>query len=338
MENTHWKTHRQSLRGHSDASGLPTPPRPPKDGSVQRIVADRCGGFGLKKWTALATALVFTWSMCVSPVMAETINLEGGSVEVNTQENTTNWNVTGNPVWNVPEFNVPQNSIYNITGLNQNASLALLVNGGQATNIFGTMNLSNLDFILQNIAGINIGSTGMINLNNASILASTIPLNLNVTDFLAHDYQFSGQGGFLMNDGKIVGNNADLVALIANAIENQGTIEVPMGTVAFAAGNTVTVGISGDGLVSIGVDEATANTMGLKDQIKNTGTITADGGKVILNAQAMDGLFEKARYPTRSFGPITAASSSRPSGISPTKASSRPRTASSISIPFSAVL
>jgi len=251
-------------------------------------------GASPRKIIALITAIIFAWSMCITPVMAETIKVEGGSIDVNVKDKTTNWNVTGNPVWNVPEFNVPTGNIYNIAGLNQNASLALLVNGGKATNIFGTMNLNNLDFILQNIAGINIGSTGMINLNNASLLASTLPLNLSATDFLAHDYQFSGQGGFLMNNGKIVGNNADLVALISNAMENNGVIEVPMGTVALAAGNTVTVGISGDGLVSIGVDEATANTMGLKDQIKNTGTITADGGKVILSAKALDGLFENA--------------------------------------------
>jgi len=284
MKKKIYTTQNRAVPSQSDATGLAT----------ELPQSDLRGRMGWRKATAAFTAFVFAWSMCVSPVMAETINLEGGSVEVNTQENTTNWNVTGNPVWNVPEFNVPQNNIYNISGLSQNASLALLVNGGQASNIFGTMNLSNLAFILQNIAGINIGSSAMINLNNASLLASTIPLNLNATDFFARQYAFSGEGGFLTNDGKIVGNNADLVALIANAIENKGTIEVPMGTVALAAGNTVTVGISGDGLVSIGVDEATANKLGLESQIKNTGTISADGGKVILNAQAMDGLFEKA--------------------------------------------
>jgi hypothetical protein len=259
-----------------------------------------------KKLIALLTAFVFTWSMCITPVMAEKIDVQGGSIDVDVKDNTTNWNVTGNPVWNVPEFNVPQGNIYNIAGLNQGASLALLVNGGQASNIFGTMNLSNLDFILQNIAGINIGASGMINLNNASLIASTLPLNTNVTDFLARQYEFSGQGGFLTNDGKIVGNNADLVALVANAIENKGTIEVPMGTVALAAGDTVTVGISGDGLVSIGVDPATANNLGLSSQIKNTGTISADGGKVILNAQAMDGLFDKAISIERSGNSVDA--------------------------------
>ena len=252
-----------------------------------------------KKAAALFTAFVFLWSMCITPVMAETINVQGGSINVSVQENTNtkNFGVTGNPVWNVPEFNVPQGSIYNFTGLSQGASLAMLVNGGNASNIFGTMNISHLDFILQNIAGINIGSSAMINLDHASLIASTLPLNLTATDFLARDYQFggaAGRQGFLMNEGKIVGSNGDLVALVSNAIENKGTIEVPMGTVALAAGNTVTIGISPDGMVSIGVDEATANTMGLKDQIKNTGTLSAKGGKVVLDAKAIDGLFEKA--------------------------------------------
>jgi hypothetical protein len=247
-----------------------------------------------KRVTAFLTALVFAWSMICPLGFAETINLEGGSVDVTVQDNTTNWNVTGNPIWNVPEFNVNQGSIYNIAGMGSGASLALLVNGGSASNIFGTMNLSNLDFILQNIAGINFGSSAMINLSNASLIASTLPLNLSMTDFLKRDYQFSGQGGFLSNEGRITGTNADLVAFVANAIENKGTIEVPMGTVALAAGDTVTVGISSDGMVTIGVDSATANELGLADQIKQSGAISAQGGRVLLTAKAIDGLFDKA--------------------------------------------
>ncbi|MDD3295328.1 MAG: hypothetical protein PHG20_11650, partial [Geobacteraceae bacterium] len=207
----------------------------------------------LKRVAAGLTAFLFFWTMTVSPVFAERINLEGGSVDVNVDGNTTNWNVTGNPVWDMPEFNVAQGSIYNIAGLGQNASLAVLVNGGNVSNIFGTMNLFNLDFILQNIAGINIGASAMINVNNASLIASTLPLNLTATDFLRHDYQF-GDGesrqGFLMNAGRIIGNNAALVALVGTAIENRGVIEVPMGTVALAAGRTVAVGISPDGMVT----------------------------------------------------------------------------------------
>jgi filamentous hemagglutinin family protein len=155
-----------------------------------------------RKTMALVIAtffLAFTVYPC--PAFSETVQLEGGSVDVDIQGNTTNWNVTGNPVWNVSEFNVAENSIYNISGLTNNASLALLVNGGKASDIFGGINLSNLVFILQNIAGINIGSTGVINLNNASLIASTLPLNFSAKDFLKQNYQFSGQGGFLQTRG-----------------------------------------------------------------------------------------------------------------------------------------
>ena len=248
-----------------------------------------------KKAAALLTAFFFAGSLCSKPAMSEMINLEGGKVDINVQDNVTNIGVTGNPVWNVDHFNVAQGSIYNLTGLSSGASLAMLVGGGQVSNIFGTMNISNLAFILQNVYGINIGASGIVNLNQASLIASTLPLNLTATNFLTQQYSFGGgPGSLISNSGKIIGNNAELVALISNAIENKGTIEVPMGTVVLAAGNTVTVGISPDGMVSIGVDEATANAMGLKDQIKNTGTIEANGGRVILNAKAVDGLFEKA--------------------------------------------
>ena len=252
------------------------------------------GNDKLKKQISLCILFLLIFFAAPFAVVAETVATDGGTIDIETVDNVTNYNVSGNPVWNVPEFNIAESSIYNITGITDNASLAVLVGGDTASNIFGTLNLSNLDFILQNINGINIGSTGVVNVDNANFIASTLPLNLTNVDFLAHQYEFEGSSGFILNEGKIQGTDAELVALVANAIENRGTIEVPMGTVALAAGDLVTVGISADGIVSIGVDPATANELGLTDQIKNSGTITADGGKVVLDAKAVDGLFDHA--------------------------------------------
>jgi len=251
---------------------------------------------GFKRVMAAWMVVFFTvFTAMPSWTFAETIQFENGSVDVTTQDNVTNWNVTGNPVWNVPEFNVAEGATHNIVGLSSGASLALLVNGGSATNIFGTMNLSNLAFILQNVNGINIGASGLVNVNHASFIASTLPLNLDATNFLTQQYRFKGDASSLLkNEGRIVGHDASLVALVANAIENKGTIEVPAGTVALAAGKTVTIGVSPDGMVSIGVDEATAHEMGLDDQIKNSGTISASGGRVVLDAQAIDDIFDRA--------------------------------------------
>ena len=252
------------------------------------------GNVKSRKLIRVSAAFLFLFFVMTCSAVAETVTVNGGTIDIETVDNVTNYNVSGNPVWNVPEFNIAESSIYNITGITDNASLAVLVGGDTASNIFGTLNLSNLDFILQNINGINIGSTGVVNVDNANFIASTLPLNLTNVDFLAHQYEFEGSSGFILNEGKIQGTDAELVALVANAIENRGTIEVPMGTVALAAGDLVTVGISADGIVSIGVDPATANELGLTDQIKNSGTITADGGKVVLDAKAVDGLFDHA--------------------------------------------
>ncbi|MDD5226541.1 MAG: hypothetical protein PHV97_05085, partial [Candidatus Omnitrophica bacterium] len=77
-----------------------------------QIQVRKCDGL---RGVALITAFLFLWSMVIiPPALAEPINLQGGSIDVNIQDNVTNWNVTGNPIWNVPEFNVNQGSIYNI--------------------------------------------------------------------------------------------------------------------------------------------------------------------------------------------------------------------------------
>ena len=140
------------------------------------------------KLISIGTAFIFAGTLVITPAMAETLKFEGGTVDVKVQDNVTNWNVTGNPVWNVPEFNIPQGSTYNISGLGSGVSLALLANGGAASNIFGTMNLKNLDFILQNVSGINIGGSGLINVTHSNFIASTLPLNLTNTNFMTHDY------------------------------------------------------------------------------------------------------------------------------------------------------
>ena len=143
----------------------------------------------IKKLLALSLAFSLLFWNITPYTFAETITTDGGTIDINTQDNVTTWNVTGNPVWNVPTFNLAEGNTLNMTGLTNGASLALLVNGGSSSNVFGTMNINNLAFILQNVYGINIGQTGLVNLSNASMIASTLPLNLNSTNFLTRDYK-----------------------------------------------------------------------------------------------------------------------------------------------------
>src|SRR5207244_812111 len=59
------------------------------------------------------------------------------------------------------------------------------------------------------------------------------------------------------------------------------------GTVALAAGNRVSLDMVGDGLISVSVDEAALNASAI-----NSGTITADGGNVLLTARSANALLD----------------------------------------------
>ncbi|WP_128576403.1 GLUG motif-containing protein [Pseudomonas sp. BAY1663] len=75
------------------------------------------------------------------------------------------------------------------------------------------------------------------------------------------------------------------VALLGGTVSNQGVIVANSGTVALAAGNAVTLDFAGDGLLNVQVDEATKDAL-----VENRQLIQADGGQVLLTAQAADAL------------------------------------------------
>jgi large exoprotein involved in heme utilization and adhesion len=64
-------------------------------------------------------------------------------------------------------------------------------------------------------------------------------------------------------------------------VSNQGVISARLGTVALAAGKDVTLDVAGDGLLQVAVTKGAVNAL-----VKNGGLIQADGGHVLLTAQA----------------------------------------------------
>ncbi len=77
------------------------------------------------------------------------------------------------------------------------------------------------------------------------------------------------------NPGEVGG----LAGFVAPNVVNNGIINATMSSVTMAAGETVTLDLYGDGLVEIAVDGELEDGL-----IKNTGTINANGGKVVLSA------------------------------------------------------
>ena len=153
--------------------------------------------------------------------------------------------------------------------------------GNRASEILGSLS-ANGRVMLVNQNGILMGSGAQV--DTGGFMAST--LNIKDSDFLAGKYIFdianntNGTAGNIINNGRI-NTPSGYAVLIAPQVTNNGFIAARAGTVAIGAGNKVSLDMLGDGLISLKVDQAALNAA-----IVNSGTITANGGTVLLKASS----------------------------------------------------
>jgi len=148
--------------------------------------------------------------------------------------------------------------------------------GQSASSIFGSLTANGQVFLV-NPNGVLFAPGASVNVGG--LVAST--LNMSNADFLAGKYTFSGSSGAsIVNNGVL---KAGYVVLAGAQVANNGVIEAaPGGSVGLLAGSRITVDPSGEGLVKFSVDTAAVNAAAT-----NTGTITADGGQVLMAASAV---------------------------------------------------
>ena len=155
--------------------------------------------------------------------------------------------------------------------------------GADPSRIFGQLSANGKVFLL-NPNGVLFGPSSRVDVG--SLLAST--LSLNDSDFLAGRYRFaagSGNAAAVVNNGHIETSDRGTVALLGGTVRNDGRIEARLGTVALAAGSRITLDLAGDGLSRIAVTQAAMDA-----QVANGGVIVADGGAVLLRADALNAL------------------------------------------------
>ena len=167
-----------------------------------------------------------------------------------------------------------------------NASSVALnrVLGADPSAILGSLSANGKVFLV-NPNGILFGKGAQVNVG--ALVAST--RNITDSDFMAGNYRFSGSGnGAILNQGSI---NAEggYVALLGASVSNEGVILARLGTVALAAGNAMTLDLAGDGLLNVMVNQGALNAL-----VHNGGLIRADGGQVLLSAQAAGNLLQSA--------------------------------------------
>ena len=185
------------------------------------------------------------------------------------------WDSFSNSAGEVVHFNLPNDAV----SLNRVTGSSRSVIEGR---IEGTGHV-----MLVNRNGIAITGSGVVDLG--SFTATTA--NIDDRDFDRGHFHFGipgRPGAEVSNAGTITVAEAGLATLVAPNVRNSGTIVARLGRVTLAAGDTFTLDLHGDGLLSLQL----GNSLTQQLSALNTGSITADGGKVLLTAAAAGNALE----------------------------------------------
>ena len=216
---------------------------------------------------------------------AATIQGQGGPAVIVNQATSSaviNWNT----------FNIRANESVRFNQPSSSSVVLNRVTGGQGpSEIMGTLSANGRVFLI-NRDGILFGPGSVV--NTAGFLASTS--DIRNSDFMAGRYNFNIPGrpdASIVNQGRITATSGGFAALVAPGVRNSGTITATLGTVALAAGNSFTLDMYGDKLITLAVNDQIAGKVidvatgkPLKSLVTNDGKIRANGGRVELTAAA----------------------------------------------------
>lgn len=228
---------------------------------------------------ALATAFAAQFALAAAP--APTALPTGGQVvagQASIQQAGAAMTIrqaTDQAILNWQSFNIGASASVNFIQPGASSVALNRVLGTDPSAIYGQLTANGQVFLV-NPSGVLFGPGARVDVGG--LVAST--LAIRDADFLDRNYRFTRDGATaaVVNQGEIVGQ---YVALLAPEVRNDGVIAARMGTVALAAGDAVTLSISGQRLVDVQVDKASLDTL-----VENRHLIRAEEGMVVLSAQS----------------------------------------------------
>jgi filamentous hemagglutinin family protein len=250
------------------------------------------------KITEKIVVLCFATFLSASAFTNPTVNnVAAGRVTIQQRPNSTIVNqASQKAIINWRNFNIGKNESTHFQQPAGGVALNRISPLDGVSQIYGRLTATG-KIILINPAGIYFGPTAFVKVGG--ILATTH--DIADKDFLHGNYQFnsvSGYSGAIVNEGRIMATNNGLVALVAPSVVNKGRIEAQLGHVVLASGGAFTMNFTGDGLINFAITGKTKSPgvdkdgNVLRDGVRNTGSLIADGGKVIVSAQAASGVLD----------------------------------------------
>src|SRR3990167_7813961 len=250
----------------------------------------------LQKIIAIAGGMLIAVAAIANPVVD---NVAAGDVVIQQSGDHTEVTQTSQKgIVNWQSFNINQQESTHFQQPAGGITLNRISPNQGPSQVYGKLS-STGQIILVNPAGIFFGPTARVDV--ASIIATTA--NISDKNFMNGNYLFdqpSAYSGAVINEGVIRAAQNGLVALAATAVRNDGLIEAKLGHVVLAAGEAFTVSFAGNELISFTVDKATTglardqNNQVMRDGVANTGKMIADGGHILLTADAATNVLDSA--------------------------------------------
>ncbi len=200
-----------------------------------------------------------------------------GEASISSAANTTTIHQTSqNASINWNSFNIGNGQSVNFIQPNASAIALNRIVGQDPSSIYGSLNANGKVFLI-NPNGILFSPSASVNVGG--LVAST--LNISDQNLMSGKYVFTANGtGSITNQGTITAADGSYVALLGAQVNNTGTINAHLGSIAMAAGQAMTLDL-GDGLMSVAVNAGTVKAL-----VQNGGVIQANGGNVVLTTQA----------------------------------------------------
>jgi filamentous hemagglutinin family protein len=243
--------------------------------------APRCRA-GLLRFAAVTLTMVWALPALANP---QGMTVSGGSASVTVNGSQLNVTVSQNGYLNWQSFNIARGET---TTFHQPSAASIVwnrINDPNPSQIWGHLSANGV-VVLMNQSGFFFGPGSVV---NAAGFVATTATTLPTFD-LGGCWQFSGPppSASIVNYGEIRVSPGGSAFLIAEKIENHGTLMAPDGTLGLYAGKEVLMSERPDGRgLSVQVRLPTGS-------VDNRGRLIADAGSIMMNAQTVnqDGLVQ----------------------------------------------
>ena len=235
-------------------------------GGSRAVLAAMVASLALPAWALPVDGQVVGGSGTITQGLSTTLNVNQSSSSL-----ALNWQ----------SFNISAGETVNFIQPSSHAVALNRVTGPDPSAIFGRLNANGQVFLV-NGSGILFGQGAQVNVGG--LVAST--LDLSAADFMAGRRSFGNSAASsarVENSGSLNAASGGYIALLGGQVSNQGTISAQLGSVALAAGQRVKLDFAGDKLLSLQVEQGTLDALAENQQL-----IQADGGQVVMTAQAAD--------------------------------------------------